>query len=100
MKKNKKKRTGGIFSINKILLNYSFDDKPKYVTKEFQSYGYKLAVELEDKKRAGMYIKFAKTIDRSILERARNFVKDAKNVKSKSRLFMWKLGKLRMKNEE
>ncbi len=71
--------------------------KDKYISQEFQKYGYDLAVELGDLEHKALYIKLAKETPRQILEQARNFVKDAGRVKSKARLFMWKLGEL--KNE-
>lgn len=68
--------------------------KDKYVSREFQKYGYDLAVELGDLKHKALYIRLAKTIPRPILEKARYFIKDSK-ANSKPRLFMWKLGQLR-----
>jgi hypothetical protein len=70
--------------------------KDKYISKEFQKYGYDLAVELGDMVHKALYIKMAKEIPRPILERAKNFVKDA-NAKSKGRLFMWKVKELKGK---
>ena len=85
----------GLKSIRDLLLNFEMTDKPKYVSREFQDYGYRLAMELEDSKRISMYIKLAKEIDRAVIEQARSFVKDSQIVKSKSRLFLWKLTQLR-----
>ncbi len=65
----------------------------KYISREFQKYGYDLAEELGDFKHKALYIKLAKVVPRVVLDRARNFVKDAK-ARSKARLFMWKLGEL------
>ena len=70
-------------------------DEDKYISREFQKYGYELAKELGDLKNKSLYIKFAKETPRGLLESARNFVKDAMNVKSKPRLFMWKLSELK-----
>lgn len=70
-------------------------DKDKYISREFQKYGYDLAEELGDLKHKALYIKLAKEEKRSFLEVARNFVKDAYSVKSKARLFMWKLQQLK-----
>ncbi|MBU0569954.1 hypothetical protein KKB40_04200, partial [Patescibacteria group bacterium] len=67
----------------------------KYISREFQQYGYDLAKELNDLKSKSLYIKLAKTTSRGFLETARNFVKDANNVESKARLFMWKLSELK-----
>ena len=97
MEKTDKRKSSGMESLKGILLAYDLDSPTKYISKEFQDYGYRLAVEMDDLHRASMYIKFAKTIDRSVLEVARNFVKDAPNVKSKPRLFMWKLKQMRTK---
>jgi hypothetical protein len=91
------KKRGGLNSLRGILHNYNIEEKPRYVTKEFQDYGYRLAVELNDRKHVGMYIKLAKVVDRAVLEQARSFIKDAQNVKNKSRLFLWKMKTLRQK---
>jgi len=81
-------------SLRKILQKY--DVKPsKYLTKEYQVYGLKLAAELDDWEHRGLYIRLAKEVDREVLETARFFVRDAENVKNKARLFMWKLKELR-----
>ena len=90
-----KKRLGGMKSINQILLNYGLEDKGNYITQEFQDYGYRLAIELDDEKHKALYIKLAKKEDRLVLEKTRTFVLDAKNVRSKGKLFMWKLKQLK-----
>ncbi len=68
----------------------------KYVSREFQKYGYDLAQDLDDLKHTSLYIKLARDYPRILLERARSFVKDASNAKSKPRLFMWKVHQLKM----
>lgn len=70
-------------------------EEDKYVSREFQQYGYDLAAELGDMAHKALYIKLAKTSPREHLEAARRFVKDANNAKSKGRLFMWKLKQLK-----
>jgi len=82
--------------ISEILEKFE-KDKDKYISYEFQKYGYDLAEELGDLRHKSLYIKLAKETPREILEAARNFVKDAYNVKSKPRLFMWKLSELKKK---
>ncbi|MBM3205651.1 hypothetical protein FJZ41_02250 [Candidatus Shapirobacteria bacterium] len=67
----------------------------KYVSREFQDYGYHLAQELNDLERKALYIKLAKEKPRFLLEKARNFVKEAYGVKNKAKLFMWKLKDLK-----
>lgn len=83
-------------SLSDILKSRIPGEKNKYVSREFQDYGYRLACELDDEKRASLYIKLAKTVDRGILEQARTFVLDA-NARSKSRLFMWKVKEIKEK---
>lgn len=70
----------------------------KYISREFQSYGIFLSEELLDYKHRALYIRLAKTVPRAILEKALNFVKDS-NAKSRAKLFMWKLAKLRRGEE-
>lgn len=69
-------------------------DKHKYVTKEFQDFGYRLALKLGDLPRVSMYIKLAKLRERALLEQALSFASDYPNAKNKGRLFMWKLKQL------
>ena len=83
-------------SVGKILKNFD-PVKDKYVSREFQSFGMHLAEELDDYKHRSLYIKLAKTLHRSILEKALSFVSDS-NAKNKGALFMWKLKQL--KSEE
>lgn len=80
-------------SLAEILKNFN-PLKDKYISREFQKYGYDLAMELGDPDHTSLYIKLAKTVPRPILEKARYFVKDS-NARSKPRLFMWKLRELR-----
>ena len=89
------KKFKGLQSIGQIMANYNLGDKGKYISREFQDYGYRLAKELDDEKHKSLYPKLAKEVDRKILEKAKIFVKDTDNVRSKGRLFMWKLSQLR-----
>lgn len=73
---------------------FPFSKKAKYMSKEYQMYGMRLAGKLEDSKRASMYIKWAKEKPRSVLERAYSFTIDYPNAKDKSRIFMWKVKEL------
>lgn len=66
----------------------------KYVSREFQTFGLKIAEQLDDYKHRSLYIKLAKTVHRSILERVLSFVVDS-NAKNKGALFMWKLKELK-----
>jgi len=81
--------------ISSVLDKYKKDiEENKFVSREFQQYGLELAEALGDMKHKALYIKLAKTNSRGLLETAKNFVSDAQNVKSKGRLFMWKLKQL------
>jgi len=75
-------------------------DKDKYISQEFQKYGYDLAIELGDPKNISFYIKLAKENNRGLMERARNFVKDANKVRSRPALFVWKLTQLKKESKE
>lgn len=94
-----KKSQKGLQSIGQILVDYDLDKK-KYITREFQDYGYRLAGQLNDLKNKSLYIKLAKELPRKMLEEALTFVKDAYEVKSKAKLFMWKLAELRKKRKK
>lgn len=78
-----------------ILAKYQARNDGKYISQEFQDYGYRLAVDLNDMAHKALYIKMAKTVPREILEQARAFVVDAEHAKSKGRLFMWKVGEIK-----
>lgn len=96
MKNKKTKRSGtGMTSIRQTLFDYTLKDKGGHITREFQDYGYRLAVELNDLKSKALYMKLAKEVDRPLLEKALVFVKEANNVKHKGKLFMWSLNKLK-----
>ena len=79
-----------------ILLKKDFEEKPKYITKEFQDYGYRLAKALDDMRYVSLYIKMAKTYPRDILQEGLSYVIDA-NARSKARMFMWKVKDLMKK---
>ncbi len=70
----------------------------KYISREFQSYGIYLAETLGDYKHKSLYIRLAKTVPRAILEKALSFTKDAQ-ARSKPKLFMWKMKKLKNREE-
>lgn len=80
--------------VGEVLKKFKIEED-KYISREFQKYGYDLAEELGDLKRVSLYIKLAKETPRGFMETARNFIKDAYQVKSKPRLFMWKLSQLK-----
>lgn len=79
--------------IKQILKNFK-PVEDKYISREFQSFGIHLAEELDDYKHKALYIRLAKTVHRSILERALSFVSDS-NARNKGALFMWKVKELK-----
>lgn len=79
--------------VGSILKNFK-PTEDKYISREFQSFGVHLAEELDDYKHKALYIKLAKTVHRSILEKALSFCVDS-NARNKGALFMWKLKQLR-----
>lgn len=81
-------------SLFDLIKDKAMGDTNKYVSQEFQDFGYRLAVELDDVDHKSLYMRMAKTIDRKILEAARTFVIDS-NARSKARLFMWKVRTLK-----
>ena len=83
-------------SLKQLIDDRSDPKQDKYVSREFQSYGYKLAEDLGDMKHKALYIKLAKEADRAMLEQCRSFVMDS-NADNKGALFMWKLKELRQK---
>jgi len=83
--------------LGEILAKYKPKDDGKYISREFQDYGYRLAIDLDDLKHKSLYIRLAKTVNRAILEKARQFAIDAYTAKSRARLFMWKMKELKKK---
>lgn len=65
----------------------------KYISREFQSYGYYLAEKLNDMSHKSLYMRLSKTLPRAVLEKALSYVSDS-NIKRKGALFMWKLKEL------
>mgnify|MGYP001564388113 FL=1 len=79
--------------VGTILRNFN-PVEDKFISREFQKFGIYLSEELEDYKHKSLYIKLAKTVHRSILEKALSFVSDS-NADNKGALFMWKLKQLK-----
>lgn len=83
-------------SLQDLLKNYQVSNTGRYISQEFQDYGYRLAMDLshaEDRKTISMCMRLVKTKPRGLLEQAQSFVKDA-NAKNKVALFLWKLKQL------
>lgn len=95
MNQAEEKKQKGFQKVGSLFDDYQVGDSGKYISREFQDFAYRLAVKLDDLEHKGLYMKLAKEEDRWLLEEALKFVSDAKRVKSKGRLFMWKLKKLK-----
>jgi hypothetical protein len=67
---------------------------PKYVSAEFQDYGFRLAQALGDLKQKALYIKLAKEKPRHLLEQARDFALGYEKARSRAKIFMRKLKEL------
>jgi len=93
-----RKQSNSFQRVGDVVKNFKAEDTDKYVSREFQKYGYDLAQDLGDPKSTSLFIKLAKDTPMGLLEAARSFVKDATNVKNRTALFMWKLQQL--KNEK
>jgi hypothetical protein len=72
--------------------------KGRFISREYQDFGYRLAMDLGDEKHKALYIKLAKEVDRAILEKCRSFVIDS-NADNKGALFMWKMKELKDKKK-
>ena len=81
-------------SLKQLIQAKSPVDKNKFVTREYQDYGYRLAEQLGDLKHKALYIKLAKEVGRATLDQCRRFVMDS-NADSKGALFMWKLAQIK-----
>jgi len=79
-----------------ILDRYDLEEtKQKRISREFQDYAYRLAVELDDTAHTAIYMRLAKNTPREIIEQARLFVLGANHPNNKGKLFMWKLKQIR-----
>jgi hypothetical protein len=93
--KDKPKNQPLFTNLGNLVQDYQIKKSKGYVSVEFQDFGYRLAVSLDDLAHKALYIKMAKNEDRGLLERALSFVSDASSARSKARLFMWKLRQLK-----
>lgn len=90
----------GFKIITNVLDKYEIDEtKQRRISREFQDYAYRLAVDLEDTAHVPIYMRIAKNTPRELIERAKSFVMDA-GARSKSKMFMWKLSQLKQEIKE
>jgi hypothetical protein len=86
----------GFQGADQLFNTYKAPDKNKFISQEFQDFGYQLAIKLDDLKHKSLYMRLAKNEKlRSKIEAALRFVRDAQNAKNKAALFMWKLQQLK-----
>jgi hypothetical protein len=78
-----------------LFSQFKLEDKGGYITQEFQDFGYRLAMTLNDEKHKSLYMRLAKNTNRLLLEKALSFVQDAQSARNKAALFMWKLKALK-----
>lgn len=82
-------------SVGDALLQKRFNKPQRNVSREFQWYGFELAESLGDLAHTGLYIKYAKELPRSMLERAKSYALDYPKARSRAKIFMLKLHDLR-----
>jgi len=96
---DKKKKPHSFSGLGDLFSQYQPKQGKGYISQEFQDYGYRLAVELDDLKHKSLYMKLAKTEDRGLLEQVLSFVSDSQ-AKNRGALFMWKLKQLKEEKKE
>lgn len=69
-------------------------EKHKFISTEYQDYGYRIALKLDDLSRKALYIKLAKEKPRALIEQAYSFAIDYPKAQNKGKIFMWKLKEL------
>lgn len=87
---------GKPLSIKEILDKSKFVERvvegKSHITEEFQDFGFRLALKLDDLEHKALYIKFAKVLPRGILEEVMEFTLDYPlKTGKRARVFMWKL---------
>lgn len=87
-----------------ILNSYDFlqarEKAQRYVKHEFQDYAIRLASDLGDLPHKAIYLRLAKTVNRSLLEQAAVFALGYFKELNKGKVFMWKLAQLRAETQQ
>lgn len=78
-----------MLSVKDIIVRKANQKIPKNIAYEFQEFGVRLAHSLDDLKRKSFYIKLSKKVERSQLEKARDYALGYHKAKSKAKVFMW-----------
>ncbi len=87
--------------LKSLLSGYKIEtDKQRRISREWQDYAYRLAVELSDTAHTPIYMRLVKNSERALLEEARIFVKGSMNARNKGKLFMWKMKELKKEWKE
>lgn len=97
---DKKKKDSSLSSVGDLFKQVDIFGDNRYVTKEFQDYGLRLAHQLNDYKHKSLYIKLAKTEKRFLLDSALRFTADYPSAQNKGKIFMWKLKELKKESKE
>jgi hypothetical protein len=95
----KKSQDKGFQDLGTLFDGFEAKENKGYISQEFQDFGYRLAVELDDLEHKSLYMKLAKQEERVLLERALSFVSDVR-AKNKGALFMWKFNQLKKEKAE
>ena len=96
MKKNRDPQ-----AISDILKQYQAKTDNKYISKEFQDYAYRLAMDLggqNPRQTISMCMRLVKNKPRGLIESAHQYVRDAK-ARNKIALFLWKLKELEKESQ-
>ena len=87
-----------VLTAKELLSKYNVLDsskRDKHAHYEFQAFAYKIAHDLNDLENLKIYMRMAKNVERSLMERAYSYALDAQT-EFKGRKFMWKLKELRL----
>lgn len=86
-----------ILTAKELLASYNVLDtekSQKHAHHEFQAFAYRLAHDLRDMENLKIYMRLARNVERSLMERAYSYALDA-NTDNKGKVFFWKVKELR-----
>jgi hypothetical protein len=86
-----------ILTAKELLASYNVldaDKKQNHAHHEFQAFAYRLAHDLRDMENLKIYMRLARNVERSLMERAYSYALDA-NTDNKGKVFFWKVKELR-----
>jgi len=82
-------------NLSDLIKNRKDKEDQGYIKHEFQDFGYRLALALDDLKRKSWYIRLAKSENRTLLKKALAFTLDYPYAKNRGKIFMWKVHELK-----